>query len=187
MKFEIGLSHHAYARHLSVDDKAVRKAIFTGRPAAAVLPDWTIDATLIDILWEAHNDPSQRREKEAVRAEALMRAFEEAAAPALPSGPRRPRREWAATTAPRLGGLRGRSAAAPPVPERCRDEGHRGPGAASRLEPGAGRSGCTPRRTSAGGREYRAPAVASGRGEAPRPGDPMRAQVFAAFRHLTES
>ncbi len=34
MKLEIGLSRRAYARHCSVDDKAVPKAISTGRIAA---------------------------------------------------------------------------------------------------------------------------------------------------------
>ncbi len=58
MKLEIGLSRRAYARHCSVDDKAVPKAISTGRIAAAVRLDGTIDATWIDTLWETNTGPS---------------------------------------------------------------------------------------------------------------------------------
>lgn len=75
MKFEIGLSRRAYARRRGVTDKAVRKAITSGRIAAAVLPDHTIDADLADRLWEGNTDPSQRRGKEALRAEASMAAL----------------------------------------------------------------------------------------------------------------
>lgn len=62
MKFKIGLSKRAYARRRGRDDKAVRKVIATGRIAAAILPDGTIDAVLADTLWGANTAPSQRRE-----------------------------------------------------------------------------------------------------------------------------
>ncbi len=79
VKFELGLSRRAYAKRRGVTDKAVRKAIGSaqmhGRIWEAVLPDGTIDADLADRLWEGRTDPSQRRGKEALRAEASMAAL----------------------------------------------------------------------------------------------------------------
>ena len=79
MRFELGLSRRAYAIRRGCNDKSVRKAIGNekahGRIWAAVLPDGTIDPDLADRLWEARTDPSQRRGKEAVRAEASMQAL----------------------------------------------------------------------------------------------------------------
>ena len=74
MKFEIGISQRAYANRRGVTPKAVRKAIASGRIAAAVLPDNTINPDEADRLWEENTDPTQRRGKEADRAEAAMRA-----------------------------------------------------------------------------------------------------------------
>ena len=75
MKFQIGLSQRAYGRHRGVSDKAVRKAIATGRIRDAVLPDGTIDAAMADRLWEQNTDPVQRRGKEALRGETSMAAL----------------------------------------------------------------------------------------------------------------
>ncbi|ARO53982.1 hypothetical protein B2G69_07335 [Methylorubrum zatmanii] len=87
MRFEIGLSIRAYAKRRGVSDKAVRKAIASGRIAAAVLPDKTIESEVADRLWEANTDPSQRRGRKAERAEASMRAIEAAAPAAVEPGP----------------------------------------------------------------------------------------------------
>lgn len=70
----MGLSIRSYAKHRGVSDKAVRKAIQSGRIAKAVLPDKSIDPALADRLWEANTDPVQRRGKEAQRALKSMAA-----------------------------------------------------------------------------------------------------------------
>lgn len=84
MKFHIGLSRRAYAKHRGCNDKAVRNAITDGRIAEAVLPDGTINAEHADRLWEQNTDPVQRRGKEAMRANASMAAIV-AAAPSVAS------------------------------------------------------------------------------------------------------
>lgn len=55
----MGLSRRAYARHRSVAESAVRKAIATGR--ITLEPDGTIDPDKADRQWEAQTDPSRRR------------------------------------------------------------------------------------------------------------------------------
>ena len=72
-----GISIRAYAKRRGVSDKAVRKAIETGRIKAAQLPDKSIDPDLADDLWERNTDAVQRRGKEAVRAAETQRKFAE--------------------------------------------------------------------------------------------------------------
>jgi len=55
----MGLSIRAYARYRGITDKAVRKAIQSGR--IQTLPDGTIDATQADIDWHANTDPAKQR------------------------------------------------------------------------------------------------------------------------------
>lgn len=114
----MGLSIRAYAKHRGVSDKAVRKAIQTGRIANAVLPDKSIDCDLADRLWEANTDPVQRRGKEAQRALKSMAAKTADPGPqsgsAPPSSGSPPRTESAA--APETG-----SAPSPAKPNRPSD------------------------------------------------------------------
>ena len=55
----MGLSIRAYARHRGVSDRAVRKAIQSGR--IRVLADGTIDASAADSDWIANTDPAKQR------------------------------------------------------------------------------------------------------------------------------
>lgn len=73
----MGISIRAYAKLRGVSDKAVRKAIETGRIKAAQLPDKSIDPVLADELWERNTDAVQRRGKEAARAAETQRKFAE--------------------------------------------------------------------------------------------------------------
>lgn len=72
-----GISIRAYAKRRGVSDKAVRKAIETGRIKAAQLLDKTIDPDLADDLWERNTDAVQRRGKEAARAAETQKKFAE--------------------------------------------------------------------------------------------------------------
>ncbi len=51
----MGLSRRAYAQHRGVSEKAVRKAIATGR--ITLEPDGTIDPVEADRQWQAQTDP----------------------------------------------------------------------------------------------------------------------------------
>ena len=55
----MGLSIRAYARHRGVSDRAVRKAIQSGRIRA--LADGTIDVNDADTDWLANTDPAKQR------------------------------------------------------------------------------------------------------------------------------
>lgn len=72
----MGISIRAYAKLRGVSDKAVRKAIETGRIKAAQLPDKSIDPQLADELWERNTDAVQRRGKEAARAAETQKNFQ---------------------------------------------------------------------------------------------------------------
>lgn len=55
----MGLSIRAYARHRGITDKAVRKAIQSGR--IRTLADGTIDVAQADLDWHANTDPAKQR------------------------------------------------------------------------------------------------------------------------------
>ena len=55
----MGLSRRAYAKHRGVSEKAVRKAIETGR--ILVEPDGSIDVLKADQAWEHNTDPARKK------------------------------------------------------------------------------------------------------------------------------
>lgn len=62
----MGLSRRAYARHRGVHEKAVRKALETGR--IALEPDGTINPEKADAAWRSGSDPVRSIEKNPARS-----------------------------------------------------------------------------------------------------------------------
>jgi hypothetical protein len=59
----MGMSRRKYAEHRGVSEKAVRKAIATGR--ITLEPDGTIDPLKADRRWAAQTDPSKQRARKS--------------------------------------------------------------------------------------------------------------------------
>ncbi len=62
----MGLSRRKYAEHRGVSEKAVRKAIATGR--ITLEPDGTIDPIKADQHWAVQTDPSKQRVRKSASA-----------------------------------------------------------------------------------------------------------------------
>jgi len=71
----MGLSRRAYAQHRGVSEKAVRKAIATGR--ITLEPDGTIDPAKADRQWKAQTDPMRRHVSGKPVPRAAIKAVED--------------------------------------------------------------------------------------------------------------
>ena len=98
------LSRRAYAQHRGISEKAVRKAIASGR--ITLEPDGTIDPVKADREWDLQTDPVKRRGSPTPRS--ARKAVDDTLAEAGPVGPAafmraRAAREMIGAQASRLG------------------------------------------------------------------------------------